>query len=172
MVYLGYYGTEDSKAKYRQELANWLLSQNASAGQPRSKRKCRIVTTADVILEYWRFCKAYYGDQPRSSARNRKPVLRMLRQKFGRTRATDFGPKKLKALRDELVASGVSRGYANKQVERVKQMFKWAVSEELVPASIYQSLATVEGLRKGRTAAPEPPKQLSPSGRPCEQADG
>ena len=34
-------------------------------------------------------------------------------------------------------------------------MFKWAVSRELVPVATYQSLLTVEGLRKGRTPARE-----------------
>ena len=34
-------------------------------------------------------------------------------------------------------------------------MFKWGVTEELVPSSVYESLRTVEGLRKGRTTAPE-----------------
>lgn len=33
-------------------------------------------------------------------------------------------------------------------------MVKWGVSEELVPPSVHQGLATVSGLRKGRTAAP------------------
>lgn len=34
-------------------------------------------------------------------------------------------------------------------------MFKWAVSEELAPASVYQALCTVAGLKYGRTTARE-----------------
>lgn len=34
-------------------------------------------------------------------------------------------------------------------------MFKWAASEELAPASVYGSLATVEGLKLGRAGARE-----------------
>lgn len=34
-------------------------------------------------------------------------------------------------------------------------MYKWAASEELVPPDSYQALATVEGLRKGRSEARE-----------------
>src|SRR5262249_36105192 len=38
---------------------------------------------------------------------------------------------------------------------RVKRVFKWAVAEELVPPAVYQGLAAVAGLQKGRTAARE-----------------
>ncbi len=34
-------------------------------------------------------------------------------------------------------------------------MFKWGVSQELVPASIYHALQAVDGLRKGRSPAKE-----------------
>ena len=34
-------------------------------------------------------------------------------------------------------------------------MFKWAASHELIPASVHHGLATVEGLRKGRSPARE-----------------
>jgi integrase len=41
-------------------------------------------------------------------------------------------------------------------VEEIKRVFKWGVSQELVPALVFQALATVPGLRKGRTDASEP----------------
>ena len=34
-------------------------------------------------------------------------------------------------------------------------MFRWAVSEEIVPSSVYEALQTAEGLKKGRTNARE-----------------
>src|SRR5215468_9487386 len=37
----------------------------------------------------------------------------------------------------------------------VKRIFKWGVAEELVPPAVYQALATVIGLQKGRTSAHE-----------------
>jgi transcriptional regulator with XRE-family HTH domain len=36
-------------------------------------------------------------------------------------------------------------------------MFAWAADEELIPIGNYQALATVAGLRKGRTEAREKP---------------
>ena len=39
-------------------------------------------------------------------------------------------------------------------------MFKWAVSEQLIPPSIFQALQTVMGLCAGRTEAKEMPLVL------------
>jgi integrase len=54
-----------------------------------------------------------------------------------------------------MVDLGWSRKYINKQMGRIVRMFKWGVSEELVAPAVYQALATVPGLRKGRTQAPD-----------------
>src|SRR5437763_527144 len=37
----------------------------------------------------------------------------------------------------------------NQRVEHVKRVFAWAVSEELVPVSVHESLLRVPGLRRG-----------------------
>jgi integrase len=82
-------------------------------------------------------------------------MLRLLRQQYGYTLATDFGPLSLKALRQRLIQAGHSRKYINKLVAIVPRAFKWAVAEELLPIRVYEALRTVEGLRKGRTEAHE-----------------
>ena len=48
-----------------------------------------------------------------------------------------------------------ARRYVNSQVGRIRHVFKWAASHERVPVSVYQSLCTVEPLRRGRSAARE-----------------
>lgn len=58
-------------------------------------------------------------------------------------------PKKVRA------PHHLSRRYVNRSVAEVKRCFKWAVCEELIPASHYHGLQTVEALRIGRTDAPE-----------------
>lgn len=54
-----------------------------------------------------------------------------------------------------MIAIGWSRKTVNKQGGRIKRMFKWGVSQELIPAFVYQALSTVNGLRRGRTEARE-----------------
>ena len=48
----------------------------------------------------------------------------------------------------------------NKRIGMIKSMFKWAVSEELLPANCYHALQTVTGLKWGRTSAPAPAPSL------------
>lgn len=66
-----------------------------------------------------------------------------------------LGPLALKAVRQDMVARGWSRKYTNSQVGHLLRIFKWAVAEELLPASVLHALAAVPGLRKGRTEAPD-----------------
>ena len=44
-----------------------------------------------------------------------------------------FGPLALKAVREEMIRAGNCRSEINRRVGRIVRMFKWGVSEELVP---------------------------------------
>ena len=53
---------------------------------------------------------------------------------------------------------GLCRKFINKQVQRIRRMFAWAVEEELVPVEVHQALLRVKGLKKGKSAAREKPR--------------
>src|SRR5262249_13596628 len=59
-------------------------------------------------------------------------------------------------VRQKMVDDGLCRTLVNHRINRVRRVFKWAASEELIPAAVVQALATVAGLQRGRTPAPEP----------------
>ena len=80
-------------------------------------------------------------------------AMRLAQKQYEDTPVSDFGPRALKSVCDQMVANGWSRKYINKQVGRIVRMFKWGVAEEIVPATIHQALAAVPGLRKVRTKA-------------------
>jgi integrase len=84
-----------------------------------------------------------------------KIVARHVRELYGDAPASTFGPLALKAIRQKFIDAKWSRNFINQRVGRVRRIFKWAASEELVPAAVYQSLATVTGLQRGRTEARE-----------------
>lgn len=54
-----------------------------------------------------------------------------------------------------MIRDGRSRKYINDTMSRIRRMFRWAASEELVDVRIYQALESVSGLRKGRSGARE-----------------
>ena len=67
----------------------------------------------------------------------------------------EFGPLCLEAVQQHLVGEGKARTYVNHLVQVIKQAFKWGVAKELVPVAVHQALATLPGLKQGRTAARE-----------------
>jgi integrase len=84
-------------------------------------------------------------------------ICRYVRELYGTTPAAEFGPLALKVLRQKFIAVGWCRSLVNQRVGRVRRIFKWAASEQLVPAAVPQALGTVQGLLKGRTAVRESP---------------
>jgi hypothetical protein len=54
-----------------------------------------------------------------------------------------------------MIGLGWCRTLINRNIDRIRRTFRWAASEELVPTSVYESLRTLAGLRKGRTEARE-----------------
>jgi integrase len=58
----------------------------------------------------------------------------------------------------KVLRHGYTRKVINKHASRIKRMFAWAVEEELVPPAVYQALACVAGLKKGKSAAREKPR--------------
>jgi hypothetical protein len=86
---------------------------------------------------------------------NYRYALRPLRKMYGGTPAAEFGPLALKALQQTFIAEGRSRNYINSTVKKIRHMFRWGVSEELIPSFVFEALKTVEGLKAGRSAARE-----------------
>jgi len=84
-----------------------------------------------------------------------KEALGHMCKTFGSLLAVEFGPLKLKAVRQQMIDAGLARGVINNRVNRIKRVIKWAVSEELLPAGAYEAVQTVSGLRFGRSEAKE-----------------
>ena len=117
---------------------------------------------------YWSFSQSYYVKDGQSSGQlpGIKVTLRMVREVYGRTLARDFGPLALKALQGRRIGQNLSRRYINDNCERIKRMFKWGASQELIPVQVHQGLTTVPGLKRGRIQAREADPIL-----PVEEAD-
>jgi integrase len=122
------------------------------------------ITIVELTREYYRWARDYYHTR---YAKTIRVVLRMMRRYYGRSPAAKFGPRKLRLLREEMIRGDAdkqhprpawSRKYINAQVRHVRHMFKWAASQELLPASVHQALCTVEALKRGRSMARENPK--------------
>jgi integrase len=165
--YLGEYGSLSSKQKYKRLIDAWLARQEHARSTVEALLPPSVVTVTvsvnEVILAYVRHAEAYYkptaeGEQKEVGCL--KDALRIVRRLCGRSPAVEFGPKALKAVREQMLQSGWCRGYINHQINRVKRMFRWATEEELIPAPVYHALQAVRGLRKGLPGVRESKKVL------------
>jgi integrase len=116
------------------------------------------ITVNQLLLAYLQFAETYYvgtNGKPSREYVCMKTAIRPVRELYGTSRATAFGPLALRAVRQHMIAAGLCRTSINHHIERVKRVFRWAASEEMVPIGSYESLRTLAGLRKGRTEAAE-----------------
>lgn len=155
MIYLGVHGSSESQQAYARLIAQLATSKNDPVTE--SLTCAHDLTVVELCAAYLRHAKEYYrkGGKPSKWLTHIRLSIRRLCELYGTTPAAEFGPLKLKAFRQTQIDAGHSRRYINKLVRIIPQVFKWGASEEMVPASVFQALRTVEGLKKGRTTAPE-----------------
>jgi integrase len=125
----------------------------------------RTVTRGPKSITITRLCRLYMvhardyyrcADGRRTTeATTIEMALRPLRKLQGRTPVNDFGPLRLKRVREAMIQMDWCRKHVNAQVGRIKRMFKWAVENELIAPGIFQAIQAVGGLRLGRSAARE-----------------
>ncbi len=162
-VYLGTYGSPESREEYRRVLAE----AEASNGIPHPAHAD--LSIADLLNHFRLHAEQFYRQpdgSPTSEITNFKQAVRPLHELYASARADTFGPRALKAVRTRMIGMGWNRSYINKQVGRLKLIFKWGVENELVPPSVYHGVQAVAGLKRGRSDARE-----SEPVRPVPQAD-
>lgn len=158
--YLGAHGTPASRELYERLVAEWLLNrkQRLPAPQPVVPGE-KQYTVNELFLAYWEFAKIYYrkNDLPTGEQQNIVHACRPLIALYGSTPAAEFGPLRLKAVRQEMIRLNLCRRVVNSRVNRVRRLFKWGVENELVPATILHGLQAVAALKRGRSEARETP---------------
>jgi integrase len=158
--YLGKFGSPESYEKYHRLLAERYA--RGPSGVPvnqESKPQSEVLNITELSVGYYRHCENWYvkNGKPTTQLTIIKPSLRVLRSLYGSSLAKDFSPLALKACRAEFIQQGLSRRECNRRTRLIRQMFKWACSEEMVPPNVFHGLQSVSGLQAGRCEAKDPP---------------
>lgn len=133
------------------------------------------------MVKYDDFASRHYTKNGEPTDDRYRAAIPPLVELYGDTLAKEFGPTKLKALREHIIRRGnmrtaefdargklvkpgepLGRGYVNNLLKSVVRMFKWAVTEEKVPPSVPDALVKVGGLRKGRDTRVREPEPIKP----------
>ena len=154
--YLGPWGTQKAEAEYQRVVGEWLAC-NGRLPATRAQTDKPELTISEMLSAFLDYAKQYYrrDGQPTKEVERLKMAMRFVAQRYGHTPASQFGPLALKAVRHQMIEKGLCRNMVNNYVGRIKFVFKWAVSEELVPPTVFQALSAVSGLRLGRSEARE-----------------
>ncbi len=162
-IYLGPFGSPESKQEYARFIAEHFGNGESPSMQIAIGER---LSVAALVVKYDDFAKSYYVKNGVATDERYaiKAAVGPLVQLYGDSPANEFSPKKLKAVRDQIIADGrkgkgkrktregepLTRKYINYRIACLVRIFKWAVEEELVPVTVYQSLKAVAALRRGR----------------------
>ena len=180
LIFLGPYGSEKSHRRYQEFLDEWYVWRHQQARSQKKKatqadrveetvtsqflrmkqRQGLVVTIDELIYVYRRHAREYYvknGEVTRE-AQLVKEITELFGPKYGPRNVNEFGSVELETFRETLVEDyDWTRKYINKQINRLILMFKWGARKEICLPKVHQSLATLGGLKKGRTTARESP---------------
>lgn len=154
MVYLGPYGSKESRQRYREVVDAW----EAEADEQRTKYTARPgCTIAELVAahseharEHYRHADGTLTSEVRAFALSLRPLLGHV---YANLPATQFRPSHLKAIREEWIGAGHTRRTINQAVGRIRRLFRWGAGEELISPDVVAALAMVQDLGKGRSAA-------------------
>lgn len=152
-IYLGRYGSPESRQAYARIVAEWEAS-NRAVRRTEGQRRLQApgLTVNQLLSQFWPAAQQTYS---RGELAPLKLVVRMLRDHCGYMAAAVVGPNTFRGMRHLMIEQRLARTTINKQMRRAVAIFRWGVAHELVSPLTHQALSTLEPLKRGRTEAPE-----------------
>ncbi|HEV8066968.1 MAG TPA: site-specific integrase [Planctomycetaceae bacterium] len=148
-IYLGPHNSTESRRRYSDEIDRWRELQQWGVLPD--------IRVGELMLTYLdKHVQKHYVKNGRATSEQAvvQAALRFL-AKHRHVLSADFGPRLLKDVRADMVHVGLARETVNRYTTRIRQMFEWAVSEELIHERVLAALRTVKALLAGRTDAPD-----------------
>lgn len=134
----------------------------ATAAASSSVEVLSVGSISDRYLEHARVYYRHADGTPTTEVRDIRLSLRELLELYGTAPAESFGLCHLKAVREAMLnrPRPLCRKVTNQRVGRILRLFRWAASEELIPAHVSVTLDRLVALKPGRSRAIDhPPRQ-------------
>lgn len=141
---LGRTGTEETREAYRRLLLE--------VPDPTAVDARKVVSGSLTVAELCERFVAYYGSLKRhSGTKSRvKATCEYLCGLYGHSEAAEFRGPQLKAVQRSMAERGLSQNYIKENIATIRQVWRHAVSEDLIPAEWHQALVSVRGLEAGQ----------------------
>lgn len=158
--WFGKHGSEESDRRYKAWVAELL------AGNPEPPTDLGSVTVDELAFRFLNYAKRKYSY---GEYTNIKQALRVTLKLHGDTACNRFGPRALIEVRQRMIEADWPRNRINEQVGRVRRMFRWGVSQEMVRVHVSLALrellplrrGEVPGLRESEPVRPAKPEQVA-----------
>lgn len=151
--YLGPHNSKTSVHEYDRLVAEWLANNRSLPAEADSP-----TTIEELLASFWQYAVVHYvglDGKPTSEVESYRQAMKPVRSLYAGLFVNEFGPRSLKTVRKVYISKGLARKTVNRQIGRIKRIFKWGVSNELVQSNVFQALQAVEGLKRGRSEARE-----------------
>lgn len=152
IVWLGRYGSPESREKYAKIVDEWRKTLIAKE-QKISARMARGEPLIDeAIADYMDWVSRRYVKmgKPTSEVDIQRLAMSYLSDAAGPFNVSEFTPLRLAKLIDVMIASKLKRTTITALQSRIVRLFKWLAAREMCQITVYQSLVAVEHLRAGR----------------------
>jgi integrase len=159
-VWFGLRSDPGTQARFDAYLAEWLVR----GRKPADTRNQNDLTVRSMVGRYLLHLEDEHDAVWHANNDARfKYALDALVRLHGSTKAADYGPLKLKALREHIASAKRKDGQpklavvtVNERVLIIRNAFQWAASEELVPPVVIEGLRAVRQLRKSKPGVRAP----------------
>ena len=161
--YLGLYGSVESRQRYGELIATCVSGVDITHDKLKSGTKIDPgqFTVNELCLAFMRHADQHYrkDGEPKDEIDCFKSAVRPLVDLYGHETVNDMGPIKLKLVREKMVGKGWCRKYVNRSLNRLRHIFLWRVTAELVEPATLQKLEALAPLSIGRTEALDHPQR-------------
>ncbi len=180
-IYLGKFNSPESLAEY-ERILSLIRSNRGTYPDSRSTAKDGSMTVAEVAARFLKekvevdyiLPNGTPGNEQTSFRLALKPLVRL----YGSTLASEFDAERLEHVQTAMATGswltlqeqeeyakagrilGWCRNHVNRNISRLRLMFRWCVRRKLVPVHVLTDIGTVEPLRVGRGGVRESAKVL------------
>ena len=144
-IYHGVWGTPEAEKNYKRFIAALL---ERPALPPQIAKDGGDVLVSELAAGYFDHLENSRMDK--TTVNLFKQAIGYLVEAYGKLAANEFSPKKLKAVRNQMVsAASLCRNTVNRYSGYIVRIFQWGVEEELVQENVYNALRVLKTLPKG-----------------------
>ena len=159
--YLGKYGSKESHEEYAR-----LIAQASEQGTASLNTTPATITIAEMSVSFLEYAATRYGRRSGVFGNFRRTLM-YLCAAVGGVKVSEFGPRRLIVVREQMIGTKYSqhgerlvgerrsRKSVNEYLALIKQVFRWAAQNEIIDGSQYHALLSVPNLRPGETQAVE-----------------